>query len=147
MTLNFKDANLFLISEQEVLEIANHPQFPKTLNFKFLLALPVISEKTAGGILLTEEGRDRALIGNNVGRVFGIGGTVGCGKGDSLADVRTLKLGDYVKYNPHMFEPLIIGEQRFIFVLDEHISCHIPDVAILSDGIFQSYVEGVSNAA
>ena len=143
--LNLKDINLFMLNQKQFSEIANDENFPRAINYRLMLVLPQVAEQTKGGIFLPESIQENALFGNNVGRVISMGKSVG--RSEDLKEVSELNVGDYVKYNPHMFEAFFFGGQRFVVVLDQHISNIVPDPAVITDGIFTTYkIEGMSHA-
>lgn len=120
--------------------------FSRPVTIHFLLALPKIEEKTKGGIYLSVDTKDLALVGNNIGRIIGIGKGVGIGKGGSLEEVQEFKVGDYVAYNPHAGIPEHYRGQRVLCIMDDAIKMVVPDPTQHSDGIFKAFsINGINN--
>lgn len=136
--------DLFTIDKDELVKIVSENSFIKPLNYFFLLALPTIEEKTKGGIILAQESVDKSSIGNNVGRIVGIGKTVGGATG-AYEECKDLAVGDYVGYNPHAGLPVAHNNDTFICIADEGMRTKINDIAKHTDGIFKTYnVRGVN---
>ena len=117
--------------------------FFKPINFKFLVALPTVQEKTKGGLYLSSESLDNSLIGNNIGRVLGKGKTVG-GTNGNYSECTEINVGDYVAYNPHAGLPRFHKGHKVLIMTDSSIDGVIPDPTEHTDGIFNSYsIKGI----
>lgn len=137
--------DLFTVNREELVKITSEDGFIKPLNYFFLLALPTIEEKTKSGLYLAQESIEKSSVGNNVGRIVGIGGTVGVGKGGAYDDLLELVIGDYVGYNPHAGLPQSHDNQTFLCVSDDGLRTKINDISKHTDGIFKTYnVRGVN---
>ncbi len=135
-----EEINFFMLKREELLEvIKNDPDFPKAFNYRFTIALPILEEKTKGGLILSGETMEVAYHGNNIGRIMSIGGTVGGYNGGHFQDCKGLKVGDYVQYNPHAGLPSYYHGSRFITVSDEAIFQQLFNPAKHSDGIFKRH--------
>jgi co-chaperonin GroES (HSP10) len=131
-------------NRQELADYLEANQFVQPLNFYFLVATPTVKGKTKGGIILAQESKDNALVGNNIGRILGMGGTVG-GSTDNFADCRKLKVGDYIGYNPHAGSPQDYRGHKLICMADQAIRIIVHDPTQHTDGIFKTYsIEGVN---
>ncbi len=140
--------DLFTIDTEELIKIVSEESFFKPINYFFLLAMPTIEEKTRGGLILAQESIDKSSIGNNVGRVVGIGKTVGGATG-AYEECKELKIGDYVGYNPHAGLPFphdsCYSNCTFICLGDDGFRLRINDISKHTDGIFKTYnVRGVN---
>ncbi len=136
--------DLFTTDIDTLNNIVSEESFIKPLNYFFLLALPTIEEKTKGGVILTKESIDKSSVGNNVGRIVGIGKTVGGATG-AYAECTELKIGDYVGYNPHAGLPQSHDNFTLLCIADEGMRTKINDVSKHTDGIFNTYdVRGVN---
>lgn len=128
----------------ELIAYLEDSEFIKPVNYHFLIALPTVEEKTRGGIILADSTKEAALVGNNIGRVIGKGGTVGGATGN-YKDCQELEIGDYIGYNPHAGLPENCGGHRVICMADDAIKIVIPNPAKHTDGIFNAYaIRGVS---
>jgi co-chaperonin GroES (HSP10) len=131
--------DLFTVERERLLKIVSQSSFIKPLNYYFLIVLPEVEDKTRGGVILATESLENALVGNNIGRIVGKGGTIG-GTSGVYADCRHLKVGDYVGYNPHgMGSPFSHRGWHLTSITDQAMRVHIPEAAFHTDGIFSTY--------
>lgn len=132
--------NLFMMSTKQLEEhISKDPYFPQALNFRIALTLPLFTGTTPSGSLqYTDDDMDQAYVGNNIGRVVSIGGTVG-GTNNSFSDCRDLVIGDYVQYNPHAGYPYFYSDCRFLIVEDQSIIQRLINPKLHTDGIFKAH--------
>lgn len=140
--------DLFTIDREELIKIISEESFIKPLNYFFLLALPTIEEKTKSGLYYSQESIDKSSIGNNIGRIVGVGKTVGGATG-AYEECKDLSIGDYVGYNPHAGLPMAhdtcYSNCTFVCIADEGFRTKINDIAKHTDGIFKTYnVRGVN---
>lgn len=136
--------DLFTTDIGTLYQIVSEENFIKPLNYFFLLALPTIEEKTKGGIILAQQSIDNSSIGNNVGRIVGIGSCIGAGKSNAYDDLLDLKIGDYVGYNPHSGMPQYHADHKFLCIADDGLRTKINDITKHTDGIFKTYsVKGI----
>lgn len=136
--------DLFTVDKDKLIEIVGSPSFIRPLNYYLMIALPTIEEKTKSGLFLPEETKETALVGNNIGRVIGKGGTVG-GSTGAYADCADLQIGDYIGYNPHAGLPQDYEGYRVIILADEAMRITIPDPTKHTDGIFKTFkVTGIN---
>lgn len=137
----YKDLDLFTDPIEKVLEVISATKCFRAVNYFVMVALPKVKDKTEGGILLAQQTLDTALAGNNVGRVLAMGSTVGLE--DDVRDCRDLQVGEYVKYNPHIFEMFYLADQKVCIIKDTHISVRDVDITLITDGIFKTYDVGL----
>lgn len=132
--------NFFMLDREELLNfIKNDTDFPEALNFRFVIALPILESKTKSGLItMSTETMDYAYTGNNIGRIMAIGGTVG-GANGNFEDCCKLKVGDYIQYNPHTGLPLNYNGSKFIVVSDEAIMTRLNNPMKHTDGIFNTF--------
>ena len=131
-------------NKDELVRYLDESKFIKPINFYFLVATPQVQERTKGGIILAQETKDNALVGNNIGRIIGKGGTVG-GTTNNFADCRDLEIGDYIGYNPHAGLPQDCHGHKVVCMPDQAIRVIVPDPTQHTDGIFKTYsIEGIN---
>lgn len=139
-----KKIDLFTIGREQLIDIVSDGGFIKPINYYFLLALPTIEEKTASGIILPGSTHDLALTGNNIGRVVGMGKTIGGVTGE-YEECKEIKIGDYVGYNPNAGLPHSHDNYNLLCIADQAIRSRIYDMTKHTDGIFNTYgVRGVN---
>lgn len=137
--------DLFTVDREELTKIVSEERFIKSVNHFFLLALPKVEEKTKGGLYLSQQSIDNSSVGNNVGRIVSIGGTIGVGRGGAYDDLLELSVGDYVGYNPHVGLPISHDNEIYLSISDEAIRTKVNDISKHTDGIFKTYsIKGVN---
>lgn len=135
--------DLFTLPLDELKKVVADANFTEALNYYYLLALPIIEEKTKGGIYLSIESKENSSIGNNVGRIVAFGSAVGLQ--EDFKDCRKLSVGDYVGYNPHAGLPVPYDNSTLICIADQGLRTKIKDITKHTDGIFKTYsVKGVN---
>lgn len=132
-------------NKEELVQYLAENKFIKPVNYYFLVATPTIQKTTKSGLIhFADSTLENALVGNNIGRIIGIGGTVG-GQTGNLFDCRDLRIGDYIGYNPHAGLPENYRGHKVICIADEAIRITVPDPTQHTDGIFKAFgIEGMN---
>ena len=107
--------------------MANMPsedRLPEPKGYKILIALPAMSEKTAGGLIYTDERREDERVAAIIGYVLKVGPDAY--KDPERASEPWCKEGDWVIFRSYSGTRFKIDDQEFRLLNDDTIDAVIP---------------------
>jgi co-chaperonin GroES (HSP10) len=98
--------------------------------YRILVLAPAISEKTKGGIILSDSLRALESRGHNIGLVLKLG-PLAYQPSEKFGGKPYCNVGDWVIYSSYERDEIKINDKLCFFINDERIYATIPDINVI----------------
>ena len=122
---------MYQTSETEAARSVQLNVTPK--GYKILIALPIIEEKTKGGIILTQDLLKREHVASILGTVVAMGPA--CYTGDRFPDGAWCGIGDHVIFKSYSGTRFTHNDQEFRLINDDSVEGVVSDPSIIERAI------------
>ncbi len=111
--------------EEPPIELDTRKQLPEPKGWKILVAMPVVKEKTKGGIILTDLSKDSQAYLNSVGQIIAMGE-------ECYSDRKKpwCKVGDWVIFGRYAGARISVQKVKMLLLNDDEIIATLesPDI-------------------
>jgi len=106
----------------------NDKTLPKPVGHKILVVPPTVSDKTEGGVILTDEHQDREALAAIVGYVIDMGKDCYVStKEKTFPGGAYCKVGDWVLFRSYSGTRFEIGGTKFLIINDDTVESVVKD--------------------